>query len=427
MHKQFIGYKGIFIHRNKTWRWQIRFQKKIKTLTIGNVNLFSEEKVKKLVDNINLKEIQDENELRIKLQEQINIFKNNIFKDKSSYAFLNKEIKSTESTKNNRIISSPNKIFNIKKENQEITYCKNLLPVKKGICSILSGKGGIGKSFLIILEALQYLYENPNNKAFLWLSEDSENDIKERIIYALFNILKIKNVRDVVSILNRFFFYGASVTPINFFENSSVSSANITSDSFNQMLEELKEYDFIVLDPFSSFFNGDENSNTEVNLFVKKTSQYSASYNKIFFILHHHGKSGKIRGAAAFRDGVRLHYSVLKKEKDSVIVEIEKDNINMQKIFGKQKKIKIFNEKLNSSELERYNTFLKELEIMFNSNIDKIEESKLIQSIKAIENISENKNISFVEKKEKVDIKSNNQIINPFNEKTDTQIIKIMN
>ena len=414
MSKQFIGHKGIFLHRNQKWRWQIRFQGKIKTLTIGDVDFLSEAEVKKIVDNINIKEFSSITELKNKIFFEI--------------ARIKKESEDFSKTKN--IINdktkfiSPHKIFTIEQHNEEIVYCKDILPIKKGICAILSGKGGVGKSFLIIQEALKYLQESPNGKAFLWLSEDSENDIKNRAIYTLFHVLKIKNVRDVISILNRFFFYGASTAPVLFFKNGNTSNVSL---DFIQMLDELLDYDFIVLDPFTSFFNGDENSNNEVNLFIKKITKYAAIQNKIFFILHHHTKNGQLRGATAFRDGVRLHYSAIKRQGNSILIEIEKDNINMRKIFGDKKEIENFVD-INSEELSKYDNFVQELEIMFNSNLEEIEDSKLIQTIKKMESNTENRPKKYIDinGKEKSKKTVKKEGLNPFNEKIDNQINQIM-
>jgi len=442
--KKFIGYRGLYIHRNKKWRWQIRFKGKIKTFTIGDVKNLKEEDVKKIIDAINLKENNTEEEIKYKIQEQkISLKKNSknneyFLKDDLEKIKQENDLTKIDNTQLGLEVIKPCKIFNISTSNEELIYCKNILPIKKGVCSILSGKGGAGKSFLIIQEALQFLYENTAAKAFLWLTEDSEIEIKNRIIMTLFFILKIKKPKEVASILNRLFFYGSSTSPILFFDENN---NRIISKRFLNMISSLDEYDFIALDPFSSFFNGDENSNVEVNLFIKKITKYVSVNDKIFFILHHHSKNGQLRGATAFRDGVRLHYSVIKRNGNNVMVEIEKDNINIQKHFDKKNKktITIF-EEVDNKELNKYHTLIKELELMFNSDVDKLEESKIIKTIKSIQEEvknQENKNLKhrtqeykdlsgteenvFEKRKEKSISK------NPFNLQIEKQILNIMN
>ena len=431
--KKFIGYKGLFIHRNKKWRWQIRLNKKIKTFTIGNIEDFKEEDVKKIVDAIDLKKEKTEELIKYKLQEQIILLKNN----KKNNDYISENLKKADQKNNQKEkntiqseIIKPHKIFNITTNlSEELIYCKDILPVKKGICAILSGKGGVGKSFLIIQEALQFLYENNTAKAFLWLTEDSEIEIKNRVIMTLFFILKIKDPKEVASILNRFFFYGSSVSPILFFNENNKT----ISKKFLKMMSFFNEYDFIALDPFSSFFNGDENSNTEVNLFIKEIAKYASINNKIFFILHHHSKNGQLRGAVAFRDGVRLHYSVIKKVNNKVLVEIEKDNVNIQKYFNnKNKKSIVIFKEINNEELNKYHTFIKDLELMFNFDINKLEESKIIKTIKFIQQNEhsvidldvENKNKTCKEKKKKELRKF--FVTNPFNKQIEKQILNIM-
>ena len=66
-------------------------------------------------------------------------------------------------------------------EDKEIEFIlKEFLPIPRKAVTLLSAKGGAGKSWLVLQLALRFLNENSNKKVFAWLSEDPLFATKKR-------------------------------------------------------------------------------------------------------------------------------------------------------------------------------------------------------------------------------------------------------
>ena len=66
------------------------------------------------------------------------------------------------------------------KTRKPTVYCKQFLPILGQSVSMLVSQGGTGKSFCSIKLAIMYVLENPDKKAVLWLTEDSEGETYNR-------------------------------------------------------------------------------------------------------------------------------------------------------------------------------------------------------------------------------------------------------
>lgn len=238
-----------------------------------------------------------------------------------------------------------NSILDIKEQEPEF-YIKHWLPIPLGTITILSAPGGTGKTWLIVQLSLRFIIENPNKKAFLWLSEDLESITKNRMNQVCSNILsntlddKFKNIVTTDS------------NPLPLLERDK--GVFKMSSRFEQLKVELRDYDLIVLDPLLAFYGGDENDNSQARLFMQPFMNWAKETNKSIIFLHHSSKSvgnegaNKTRGAGAFVDAARVCYEMNKIYlKDNKTLDI--DNLHMRDIrlskdnYGAIKHFKKFN------------------------------------------------------------------------------------
>ena len=234
---------------------------------------------------------------------------------------------------------------------------RDFLPVPKKAVTLLSAKGGSGKSWLVLQMALRYINEQPNKKVFAWLSEDPLFATKNRAIKIINKILindKSTKFYDISHPNYKNFKYlGSETRPFHIIEYDFKRKQ--INNLFFKLKNTLKDFEFIILDPLIAFFGGDENNNSQAREFMNLLTEWADKENKAILVVHHNNKSitGGIRGASAFVDAVRLHYELAtenKKKEDKEIlpieyrkIKIQKDNWGIEKILGKKEiEIQIF-------------------------------------------------------------------------------------
>ncbi len=154
----------------------------------------------------------------------------------------------------------------------------------KGL-TMLTGDGGVGKSFIALQVAISYLEQHPKEKALFWFTEDHEAIVKERVG----SVTKNKDI------LSRMVFVTADI--------------NNLKDSVKTAVELSQKFGIIILDPLISFFTGEENSNSEARSFGNRLKKMHG----LVILIHHSAKSGSAsRGASDFRNMVRMVYKVVK-------------------------------------------------------------------------------------------------------------------
>lgn len=197
---------------------------------------------------------------------------------------------------------------------------KRWMPMPKGTLTMLFSKGGVGKSWTAIQMGIQLCNENPNARVALWLSEDPENETKsrgEKIVDAVFN----KSLKDYPNI------HIVRSRPPKVIKNKKFDH-----NAFYRITNGLKDYDLVVLDPIRSFYGGEENDNTQANLFIDPFQDWAAvSGNNVVFIHHAtedmNGRA-KHRGASAFHDGCRTMYSIDYVYLNQQTKDIDKDRMH---------------------------------------------------------------------------------------------------
>ena len=179
---------------------------------------------------------------------------------------------------------------------------KDYLPLARGVLTLLSGMGGIGKSFIAIQSVARLLKSDKEATALLWMTEDPLRILQTRL--KMFSLSDNELKRLVVV-----------TTP---------------PEELDKKLSKFSEYTLIVIDPLIYFFDGDdENNNNQAGQFMYKLNEKCKEDDNIILMLHHHSKSGTTRGASAFSDNSRLVYSLDRNEDGSIGVDVKKDNFNV--------------------------------------------------------------------------------------------------
>jgi replicative DNA helicase len=226
--------------------------------------------------------------------------------------------------------------FDIIKEETPHFYLPTIAPIQNQEITIISASGGSGKSYIgayIILKLIQ----NHNLKCLCWFSEDSIGITKKRFAN-LMHLHKIKIDTSNIALI------GKEHQSIQFVkeENKSIS----IDEKFYHFKREFREYDVILLDPLIGFFGADENSNADARYFMSLLNKWCIDENKTIILIHHHSKgvNATARGASAFVDACRVHYTVNKIEDDNTSRELIIEKTNHYSSEKKKFSIKLFGE-----------------------------------------------------------------------------------
>lgn len=207
--------------------------------------------------------------------------------------------------------------------------CKNYIPIPKYGVTLISARGGTGKTFAAIRLADEIIKEDKNRKVLLVASEDRKGKIKSRALK-----LKINNPSIEIS----------DIMPFDVLEKDYKTQNWKPTEEFYKFKKEMKNYDVIIIDPLISFYSGKENDNGDAKKFMLQFTNLCAKYNKTIVFLHHAGKNETgTRGAGAFADASRLAYFVTKDyektengiqeiNNNELRFEIEKENDNIKSI-----------------------------------------------------------------------------------------------
>lgn len=205
---------------------------------------------------------------------------------------------------------------------EEIEFiCEDWLPFPKKTVSMIIARGGIGKSWVMLQLAMRHI-EDTGEEAFLWLSEDPKGVSKKRA-----SLLSKKFFKKDIAAFENLFIYGSErgTTDIVFNEKN-----------FTSLKSAFKNCSLIGLDPLGSFFEGNENSNSDARKFMQKFIQWATEENKAIVFIHHVDKvAGKIRGAGAFRDAVRVVYEITEDTEDPLKLSfsLDKDNYAIKHVL----------------------------------------------------------------------------------------------
>ncbi len=278
--------------------------------------------------------------------------------EKSAFEIIHDLKKTITNFEKEQVRVGPLKIksFSSIEESEPEFYLEDDLPIQKEEVNIISAKGGNGKSYVAAL-LLLLLANKHNLKCFGWFSEDKVGVTKKR-----FNLLaKLHKLNtDNITIIGK--------------ENRAMQFVYldgrklIISQKFHEVKMQLAEYDIILWDPIIGFYGADENSNSEARFFMNLINEWCEEQGKTFILIHHHSKGdgGTARGAGAFIDACRIHYTIDYKYKKTTKGFVPEPNFRTAKIektnhfSGKMNyDLKLFdNSKLTSSMIKNKSTYI---------------------------------------------------------------------
>ena len=223
---------------------------------------------------------------------------------------------------------------------------RDFVPLPLGAVTMISAKGGSGKSALALQIVLRAA--NAKIKTFAWLSEDPDYTTKYRIEkIAEFTQIQIKD--NYISLCDQ--------KPFQILDkkNKAISVNPIMYD----FMTACKEFQIVILDPLIAFYGGDENDNSEARQFMDLLTEWAKKENKAIILIHHQTKYMNVsiaRGAGAFVDAVRAQYSIEKEKDDDryIKITIEKDNWGIRNFFGTNQLIQIFEKNYEKNETNTY-------------------------------------------------------------------------
>lgn len=204
---------------------------------------------------------------------------------------------------------------------------ENWLPFPRGTVSMIAAPGGTGKSWTAPQIAFRYCDESIYSKVALWLSEDPMHETKNRA----------KSV--ALDVMNTTFSQYKNVHLITERPQPIIVDGKFDAQHFYRLKKSLKGYDLVILDPMRAFFGGDENSNSEANIFMAPFQDWAAEENITIIFLHHSKKNNdegiqsKVRGASAFVDACRTVYEISKVYKNQRTGELDMDNQHMRQFI----------------------------------------------------------------------------------------------
>jgi len=200
---------------------------------------------------------------------------------------------------------------------------ENWLPMPRGTVSMFSAAGGTGKTWGAIQAALRHAESCPDKKVALWLSEDPEAESKNRAIAVSKYILdttfsKFRNVDIFTDV-----------------PEPLIIDGKIDMYEFRKLRSSLKGYDFIILDPLTSFYGGEENNNSQAVAFMRPFKKWAIEEDICILFLHHATKPGSdgqssTRGASAFVDATRCVYMMGKVYVDTTRKVLDMDKLHMR-------------------------------------------------------------------------------------------------
>ena len=219
---------------------------------------------------------------------------------------------------------------------------ENLLPIAEGTVAMIASEGGMGKTYLSIRLASEYV-TNSKKRALVWFSEDAQNIIAQRYDNMVRKGMIDKDAQNKIDYV--------TTEPKQFaklekgtFKADYEALADLRKDCI------INDIGLVVIDPLLAFYGGDENNNSQARVFMQPFLEWAKQDGVTILFIHHASKGeGRTRGAGAFRDAVRTLYEMryikqkeevdfYKKDKGYREVALMKDNLgafyHFNKLYG---------------------------------------------------------------------------------------------
>ena len=179
---------------------------------------------------------------------------------------------------------------------------KDILPLPAKTVNMISSAGGMGKTFIAIRLANEFVKEN-KSRVLCWFSEDDNGEVAIRYDFLKKSGLIMQEFQDDIFLINS--------EPKQFaIKEQGIFKANYKAldDLKNDCL--FNNIKFIIIDPLLAFYGGDENDNSQARVFMQPFIEWTKQFDITVLFIHHSSKAGGTRGAGAFRDAVRTLYEM---------------------------------------------------------------------------------------------------------------------
>ncbi len=204
------------------------------------------------------------------------------------------------------------------------------IPLPIGAVTMLNSDGGIGKTRLSLLIA-DKLSSLEGKKSLLWLTEDYSGQVRH-----MYDEL-IKNDMAKESNLENIYIEEKDAVQLAYVENRIFK---LNADEIEKIGNSIIDVDakLLVLDPLLSFYGGNENDNSQADIFMLGLVKIAQKCNISVLIIHHNRKamdgsdSGVFRGASAFHNKCRCRYSLSKCKTSDGKIDIEKHNAGYRRL-----------------------------------------------------------------------------------------------
>lgn len=243
---------------------------------------------------------------------------------------------------NYQVNTSFTNLFNIEstrsiKATKPEILISNICPVQKKEINLFTSKGGVGKSYTLLYLMMEL--QKTGLSCFGFFSEDAKGVTKDRLEILKKTHQNLQNIE--IDIL------GKESRLQNFIKADKNGNFEI-SDYFFQFQKAMKPYDVIVIDPLISLIFKDENSNVEARYLMNLLNAWIEKENKTLLLIHHEskGENSGSRGASAFVDAVRIHYTVSKIENDAEKRKLKLEKANHYSGDKNEFIVKLFNKNI---------------------------------------------------------------------------------
>jgi len=219
------------------------------------------------------------------------------------------------------------------------------IPLPVGAVTILNSDGGQGKSRLSFLLA-DKLASIERSNSLIWTTEDSAGQVRtafDELVYA--GMAQKKNMKHIYLVMR-----------------DAVQLAYSERGVFKPNTEEIKKISdhvididakMLVLDPLLSFYGGNENDNSQADIFMLSLVRIAQICSIAILLIHHNRKglgekdANTFRGATAFHNKCRCRYSLsacklpngdvdlVKHQQGIRVLKLEKDSWGVIKYFSK--------------------------------------------------------------------------------------------
>jgi hypothetical protein len=151
-----------------------------------------------------------------------------------------------------------------------------------GKTSVIASFGGVGKTTYAVILAFE-IATKENKKVLIWTTEHSPESIKRRIA-------RIKETSE----LKEFYEKGRDKVffKVDIPEPLVNAKKEFNSKAFKELRKLVEKYDVIILDPYLTFVEGEENDNVIARKVIKKIHSILSEFGetKAVIFLHHFGK-----------------------------------------------------------------------------------------------------------------------------------------